>query len=620
MGGVALLAVGALTLTACSNSAGSTSKSGVGSDYAYGAIPAQSSDVKPGGTVNIAEDVGADPNWIFPVTPAANYSVYSVYQFQNLSWPLLYAQTKGADPVIDYSHSLTTAPPTVSNGGKTFTIKLNSQYTWSDGSGSVSAQDVLFFFNLLKAAVKENPADGFNYVPGQFPDNVTSATAVDNDTVQFTFNQVYNPDWVTDTQLIQITPIPAKAWAKSSAGGPILDFTNPSNAKAIYDYLAGQSKSVSTYATNPLWQVVDGPYKISSYNASTGGASFVANPKYSGEGKDNIQQINLLSYTSPTAEFNDLLSGKLDFGYVKSDNWPELSRLQSKHYVTYGMPEFGFHYIYFNFKDDTGGFDKAISQLYVRQAFAHLQDEQGEIKGAFQGLGVPQYGPVGIAPKTPYAPANALTNPYPYSVSDAKNLLSQHGWKVVPEGTTTCQDPGTGSNQCGAGIAKGQSLDFVLYYANGVKSEEQMITAFASNLKQLGINATLKTDTFNNVIQNENVISSPKNDNNWGMAAFGGESQDDYPTGGVLFATNGTQNQGGFSDPTIDKLSDNSITSTDPAALQKELAAETAAQPAIFQPSEEYIYAWNPKLSGSKDSFAAATQFFLYPQDWYFTK
>lgn len=619
IGGVALLAAGALTLSACSGSSNGGSKTAMSSDYAYGSIPAASSTVKPGGTINIAEDVGADPNWIFPVTPAANYSVYTSLGFQYLSWRQLYFQTKGSSPQVDYSRSLTDAKPEVSDGGKTFTIKLNGKYTWNDGS-KVSAQDVLFFFYLLKAAVKESPANGANYTPGQFPDNVVSAKAVDDQTVQFTMDKVYNPDWVLNTQFNLIIPLPAKQWAKSSANGPTLDFTQPNNAKAIYDYLTNQSKSLSTYGTDPLWQVVDGPYKIKSYNTSTGAASFTANTGYTGEGKPNITTVNLLSYTSPTAEFNDLLSGKLDFGYVKSDNWPQLSRLKSKGYNVYGLPDFGFKYMYFNFQDGTGGFGNAVKQLYIRQAFAHLQDQNAEIKGAFQGLAAPQYGPVGVAPKSPYAPSNALTNPYPFSISDAKKLLTDHGWNVVPNGTTTCQNPGTGANQCGAGIAKGQSLDFVLYYASTPKATGQMVTAFAANLKQLGINATLKTDTFNNILQNESTVSSPKNNNNWGMADFGGLTEDDYPTTNTVFNTGGSLNAGGFSDPQIDKLINDSMMSTDPSALQKELAAVTSAVPGIFQPSEDYIYAWSPKLSGDPVSFDATTQFALDPEDWYFTK
>ena len=37
----------------------------------------------------------------------------------------------------------------------------------------------------------------------------------------------------------------------------------------IFNFLTAQAKSLSTYATNPLWQVVDGPYKLTAYNPTT---------------------------------------------------------------------------------------------------------------------------------------------------------------------------------------------------------------------------------------------------------------------------------------------------------------------------------------------------------------
>ncbi len=621
IGGVALLAAGTLGLSACSSSGSSSNKSAPSTSnaFSYGKIPAASPNVKPGGTLRVAEDIGADPNWIFPLTPAANTSVYTVNQFQALSWRSLYFSPKGAAPEVDYSRSMTDAKPTVSADGKTFTIKLNGKYTWNDGS-KVSAQDVLFWFDLYKAAVKESPANSGNYTPGQFPDNVTAATAVDDQTVSFTFNKVFNPDWVFNTQINQIVPLPSKAWAKSSASGATLDYSKPANAKAIYDFLAGQSKSLSTFATNPLWQVVDGPYKIKTYNTSTGATNFVANTAYTGEGKPNIAEVDMLAYTSPTAEFNDLQTGKLDFGYVKSDNWPQLNRLKSKGLNVYGLPDFGFGYMYFNFKDKTGGFDKAIGQLYVRQAFAHLQDENAEIKGAYLGMAAPAYGPLGVAPKSPYTPKSALTNPFPFSIDAAKKLLSDHGWKVVPGGTTTCQSPGTGANQCGAGVAKGQNLNFTFYYTSTPKSVGQTVTQFAGNLKQVGITANLKTDTFNNIIANEDDPSSPKTENQWGMANFGGFTENNYPSTNTLFNTGGSYNEGGFSDPKLDKLINASMLSRDSSALMNEIAAVDADLPAIFEPNEDRIYAWSPKLSGDVDSFAATTQFLLNPEDWYFTK
>ncbi len=621
LGGVALLATGALVLSACSSSSsgGKGAPSGA-SAYSYGKIPAPSSNIKPGGVLRVAEDTGADPNWIFPITPAANASVYTINQFQYLSWRTLYWSPKGANPEMDYARSMTDGKPTVSNGGKTFTIKLNGKYTWSNDGSKVSAQDVLFWFDLYKAAVKESPANSSNYTPGQFPDNVTSAKALDDQTIQFTFNKVYNPDWILGTQFNQIVPLPSKAWAKSSANGSILDYSKPANAKAIYDFLAKQSKSLSSYASNPLWQVVDGPYKIKTYNTSTGATDFVGNNKYSGEGKVNIPEVDMLAYTSPTAEFNDLQTGKLDFGYVKSDNLPQLGRLKAKGLVTYGLPDFGFGYMYFNFKDKTGGFDKAIGQLYVRQAFAHLQDEAAEIKGAFLGYAAPAYGPLGVAPKSPYTPKSALTNPFPFSVATSKKLLTQHGWKVVPNGTTTCQNPGTGANQCGAGVAKGQNLNFTLYYASTPKSTGLLVESFASNLRQIGVKANLKTDTFNNIIANEDDPSSPKTENQWGMADFGGFTENNYPSTNTLFNTGGTYNEGGFSDPKLDKLINNSMLSPNSDALMQEINEVDESLPAIFQPNEDRIYAWNPKLSGATEAFAATTQFMLNPEDMYFTK
>jgi peptide/nickel transport system substrate-binding protein len=615
----AVFASGALALSACSSSGTSKPQVKVAANYAFGAIPAQSSTVKEGGVLKIAQDAGQDPNNILPIVTAANSSVYDINQFNQLSWRPLFWSPKGSVPEIDYTKSMTDAAPTVSADGKTFTIKLNGKYTWSDGSPLTTA-DVEFFVDELKAAVKENPANSGNYTPGQFPDNVTTMTATDANTINFTFDKVYNPTWVIDSELGLIVPMPAKAWAKTSENGATVDYTNPDNAKAIWDFLEKQSNSLSTYATDPLWQTVDGPFKISYYNASTGAANFKANTAYTGASKPHIAELDELSYTSDDAEFNDLLAGNLDVGYVPSKDYTQTGKLTAKQYAVYGLPDFGFNYIYYNFKDTTDNFDKVIGQLYIRQAFAHLQDEEAEIKGIYHGAAAPAYGSVPVAPQSPYTPSNALTNPFPYSVDAATKLLKDHGWTVVPNGKTTCASPGTGANQCGPGIAAGQDISFVLYYTSSKAATTALVTSWVGNLKKIGVNVTLKSDTFNNIIANESVPSSPKNNANWGAGDFGGFTNGIYPSTDNLFNTGGSYNQGGFSDPALDTLINNSINSTDPNAIQKELAAVTADQPGIFQPNEDRIYAWKTNISGPSDSFATLTQFGLNPEDWYFTK
>ena len=441
-------------MSACSSSAAGPKNATLAANYSYGSIPAASSTIKSGGTVTFAETPGFGPTWIFPITPGANDSVFVVDQFQDLSWRPLFWAPVGSSPEINYPLSLTNAAPTISNGGKTFTIKLNGEYSWSNGS-PVTATDVEFMVDLLKAGVKENPANSGNYTPGQFPDNVTNMTVVDPQTISFTFDKVYNPTWVLDSELALLQPLPSNQWNLTSTGGqPVTDWaTNPADAKAIFDYLTAQSKDVSTYGTNPLWQDVDGPFKISSYNASTDADSFVANPAYTGPNKPHIAELDELAYTSTDAEFNDLLSGKLDVGYVDFSDIPQVNKLKGKGYAVYGLPTFGFDYINYNFKDTTDDFDNVVGQLYVRQAFAHLQNEQAEISGPLHGAAVAAYGPVAAAPSSPFTPSNQ-SNPYPFSISAASQLLTSNGWTVVPNGKTTCTKPGTGPGECGKGDRK----------------------------------------------------------------------------------------------------------------------------------------------------------------------
>ena len=614
----AVLAAAALTMSACSSSTTSPKNATLASNYSYGSIPAASSTIKSGGTVTFAETPGFGPNWIFPITPAANSSVFVAGQFQYLSWRTLFWSPQGSAPEMNYPLSMTSAAPVVSNGGKTFTIKLNGAFTWANGS-PVTATDVEFQVDLLKAGVKENPANSGNYTPGQFPDNVTNMTVVDPQTISFTFDKVYNPSWVLDSELDQLQPLPSNQWNLTSTGGaPVTDWaTNPADAKAIFDYLTVQSKDLSSYATNPLWQDVDGPFKISYYNASTNAANFVANPAYTGPDKPHIAELDEYAYTSTSAEFNDLLSGKLDVGSVDFSNIPEIGKLKAKGYDVYGLPTYGFQYLNYNFKDTTDNFDKVINQLYVRQAFAHLQNEQAEIAGPLHGAGVAAYGAIGVAPASPFAPTNP-TNPFPFSVADASKLLTDNGWTVVPGGKTTCTKPGTGAGECGAGISAGQDITFSLTYATSPAVIGADVTSWVANLKQVGITVTLKTDTAQNIISNQDDPNSPTTENEWGASDFGGFTQGLYPTTDNLFNTGGTYNEGDFSNSTLDADIHNSINSPDPAALSKELAEVTTLQPALFEPLPDTIIAWKNTLSGPTDSFSSMTQYSINPEMWYF--
>lgn len=618
-------AAGALVLTACGSSGSSSpqqseqTKAPTGSQSttlgAFGTLPPASGTPLKGGTITYGITSGAQPTYIMPVFPGSAWTVYN-FDFQIPMFRPLYWASVGNRPILDPALSLASLP-VYSNGGKTATITMSHNYTWSDGK-PVDANDVLFFIDELRAAVKENASNFGPYTPGNFPDNIVSAAAPSKFTVVLKLDKAYNPSWFTETQLSNITPMPSTAWNIAASGGPHLDYTNPTNATKIYDYLDSESKKLSTYGSNPLWQVVDGPFRLTQFNPTTDASTMVPNPSYGGPQKPQFDTLKAVYFASSTAEFNALRSGKLSVGQVVSSNVPQVGALQRAGYNVYGYPSLGFNYLVFNFADKTGNWDKVIGQLYVRQAFAHLSDQAAIIHGAFHDAAAPAYGPVPAVPATAYVPGNAATNPYPYSITAAKSLLTSHGWHVVPGGTTTCKNPGTAASQCGAGIPKGQKLDMTIYYTNDPDAEGLETTQFASAAKQVGINIKPVAKTFNFIVDQYDDPVAPQNNNKWQAENFGGYSLYVYPTSDTIFNTGGSGNEGNYSDPTADRLIKASKFSSNPSAVRAEAAYLTKSLPGIFLPNQDLIFAWKG-ISGPPDSFANLTQYEFTPEYWYRT-
>jgi peptide/nickel transport system substrate-binding protein len=607
----ALAFAGATALAACGGSSGGGSTQ-LGPQGAFGTAPPAAGSPHHPGTFKVAFGPGATPTWIFPVTPGANGSVYTSYQFQYEMWRPLWWYVNGVRPVETPSMSLANAPKW-SNGDKTVTVTMKP-WKWSDGQ-PLTSKDAEFFIDLVTAAVKESPANWSQYTPHLgVPDQIASMTTPDSKTLVINLKAAVNPTWFAQDTLGAVQPLPSHAWAKASANGPALDFTQPANAKKIYDFLAAQSKSTKTYASNPLWQVVDGPYKLTSFNNTTNAFSMDPNSAYSGPtvagGPSKMSKLQAVPFTSDTAEFNAVKSGSVDWGYIPLEDLPQLSSVKSK-YNVFGYPAFGFEYVTYNFKDKTGHFNSIIKQLYIRQVMAHLQDEAGYIKAFFHGAGGQSYGPVPSIPTTPYTPGNALTTPYPFSVAAATKLLKDHG----------CKSAGSGANQCGAGIPAGTKLAWNLVYNSGTKIITQQITDLVSQAKKAGINITLKSDNFNHMIATYYDVANPKATNDWAMEDFGGFSIATYPTMNGIFNSQGTYNIGGYVDPKADQLIKASTTSSDPSAVKAEAAYLTQQQPSLFQPNPDNIVAaWKKTISGQPASFESTTQYQLNTEFWYSTK
>ncbi|MBW4077665.1 MAG: peptide ABC transporter substrate-binding protein [Acidobacteria bacterium] len=521
------------------------------------------------------------PNYIFPVMGAAYYSNVNLYQFQAEMFRPLYWFGNGASPTFNPTLSLAQAP-VYSNAGKTITIKMKS-YKWSNGKPVTSA-DVLFFMDMLKAETKIWPV----YVPGEFPDNVVSMSAPNASTVVFNLDKAYSTTWMLYNELSQITPLPAAAWDKTSVNGTVGNNAGTTaGAQAVWKFLTAQAQTVATYATNPLWQVVDGPFKLKQFD-STGHTVFVPNPSYSGPVKVSYGSLTLQPFTTDAAEYNALRAGTVDYGYVPPQDSGQIPLLKSQGYNSSPWIGWSINYFPLNYNNPTVG--PIFRQLYFRQAMQEMVNQPTDVKKALYGYGYPTYGPVPIEPKNNLSTPQEAANPYPFNPSKSKALLTSHGWTVKPGGTSTCTNPGTGPTQCGAGIAKGAALNFNLQFATGYTYVSQEMQQLKSNLAQDGIQLNLTSAPFNTVIATAAPCkvgpSCSWQMENWGQGWSYGP--DYYPTGESIFETGSGINEGSYSNPINDANINATHTISGTAVLYKYENYLAKQLPDIWQPNPDF--------------------------------
>ena len=504
------------------------------------------------------------------------------FEFQYLMYRPLYWFGQNGQPVVNYALSVAN-PPKVN--GKTLTITLK-HYMWSDGT-PVTAQDVVFWLNMELAV----PQDFGSY--NGFPANTTNIKVVSPTELQLTMDKPYSVTWFLYNELSQVSPMPA-AWDRSGSGPSRCD-TTVSDCAAVYKYLAAQAKDQSAYATSPLWSVVDGPWKLDSFNAD-GHISFVPNKSYSGPVKPKLAKFVEVPFTTDSAEYDVLRSPnsstKIDVGYLPTQDAPAKPAHAAvgpnpvSGYTMSPLYAWGINYYVLNYQSSDSDHGAVFKQLYFREAMAYEMNQSAVISGPLRGYGVPTVGPVGSTPASKWLSATGKKgDPFPYNPAKAKTLLTSHGWKVVPNGTTTCVKPGTASDECGAGITAGTPLTFNYVYASGVSWVQSEVTELQSNAASLGIKLTLipkpVADVISQTVGNCVVNKSPCN---WDMGNWGAGwsfSPNYLPTGDTLFECGALANSGGYCDKPNDSLIQQTLTNSS-LQLFYNLAAELPAPAAAM--------------------------------------
>ncbi|MEU5342681.1 MULTISPECIES: peptide ABC transporter substrate-binding protein [unclassified Streptomyces] len=561
-------------------------------------------------SINYALPANFTPNWILPIGTAAHLNTNN-RSIADSMWERLVAYDGSTGKIAwNKKASIATAADFASDG-KSVKVTLGDR-SWSDGK-PITSRDVEFWFNLIKA----NKAEWAGYNPGKAPDNWTSFKTVDDRHFTITFDKAYNSQWMLANEFSEITPLPQHVWDKTDASAQVSDADRTAaGAKKVWTYLNSAAKNISRYDKDALWKTLSGPYAVKSFSTS-GKVVLAANKKYDGGEKANIATVNLLPFTTADAEKNALRSGSVDYGYIEATDLDQKDRFTAQGYTVKPWSGWAITYMPYNFNNPAMG--AVFKQLYARQAVQRSIDQTSLAKVIFNGTAVPGYGPVPQAQASDFVSQVQKDNPYPFSTSAAKSLLTGHGWEEKG-GVMVCTDPGTGGAQCGEGVAEGTKFEMQVLSQSGSAVTDNMMSSVQSSLEKTGIKFSIKTAPVNSVLSQTPQCTSGRPICKWQLSFFGTAGSwyfNAFPTGDSLFQTKGGSNFGNYSNPDVDKLITASTTSSSSQAVQDYSAALAKDLPVIWLPAPDYqISVVKNGLGGfSQDSLAN-----FHPAQWKWTR
>ncbi len=483
---------------------------------------------------------GADITGINPLLVNSTYNAQAAgLIFQPLFW------VNGNSLQIDWSRSIASAVTSPDNG-TTFDVKMRP-WVWSDGVPVTSA-DVAYTWKLIQAY---GPTYS-GYGAGGMPDLVKALNVVGPEEFQVVLKHQVNPQWFIMDGLGQLLPLPAHVWGTYSSD-------------EIYEHQSDVS----------FFQVVDGPLVPQALKIGQD-MVFVPNPKWPG-GKLNFSKLILKFVESDGQTVQQLESGELDMINVPMGLWNAVQHLPGTQIVTLA-PALGYNEIELNLRNPKVAF---LQDVRVREAMEDAIDQKGMIQLINHGLGEEHWGPVAPVPPTFLTPdMKAGHYPVSYDPAHALELLKEAGYARGPDGIMQ---------------KDGQRLSFTQLNLTGDAMIEQMTVTTQAYLKRIGIEMKVRDIEFNQMLA---LLNNPHAD--WEAAGLG-ESAVAYPTGEDLFKTGSFENSGGYSDPTMDKLIDESTNKPGLQGLYDYETYASAQQPVILQETASIALLVNSRIKGAAD-------------------
>lgn len=417
----------------------------------------------------------------------------------------------------------------VSSDNKTYTFTLRDGVKWSDGS-DVTVADYQYAYDNATKSDTANPDNDFASIDDL--KKVTLKTDATAKTLTMTLDNVYATDLAL-SYVALVAPVPSKVWS----GKPWYDatknpeITKPTVTNGPYTFAGGDAKSTYTFKSNPNW--FRGKSLYDTVIFKPGSASTVVESVKTGQA-DFTSAFPPAQYA---AQKQDTSTSVYDWSAVNG----------TFRFVEYNMRRAPLN-------------DKAM-----RVAINYAIDRDNLVKLAENGLGTAQFSFVN--PQSPYY--NKSVNPYQYNLATAKKTLTDAGY-TLNGGKLQGKD--------------GKPITLDVAFPTTSNPRKLIATYLQQQLQQLGITVTVDGKEFNAYL--DQVVK--KRDFDISLQATGGGFPD--PDSFKFYViTDGTQNDAGYSNTTVDGIFKQAAQETD---TTKRKTLYDQAQQAISDDSP-YFFLWN---------------------------
>ena len=277
----------------------------------------------------------------------------------------------------------------ISPDGRTYTMHLRHDATWSDGAPITSA-DFLFEYN-----VETDPASNAPYASDWLI--VDSLTAPDKWTLVYKLKEP-NAPFLSTIGSLPHAPLPVHVYGKiPHAQMQHLDLTKHLVTSGSYTFVEWKPDDHLIMQSNAKWW----------------------------HGRPYIDRIYVKEYESDTATQVALQNGDMDTTYdLPTPQW--LALKDDPKFILIHNPSDNWNWWVPNLTTPI------LSDLRVRQAMMYGYDRKSEAERLFHNEDIPVFSPIPLAQRWALNPATLTA--YPYDPAKAQAILDADGWKMGPDG------------------------------------------------------------------------------------------------------------------------------------------------------------------------------------------